>query len=329
MFLYKKFKKIFLLMCLLFIFFYFLFSSDVYSTVSGDCDACHKLFPGLLDEKARKKLPSTNILCVECHSSDEKESIKIIGRSRVPVVFNKKKVEKFLSGGNFLYVTTNDRKGHNVNGTVMPDLKLGNEPPGYERKYDPSKKGYNKEKPLTCAGSNGCHGDRDIEDPFDAIKGSHHATDRPIDGSSTARSYRFLKGVKGLEDSDWGINSSSEKHNEYSEEINTFCLNCHGQFHSEMGQPDLWFRHPTGITLPEEKGYEKYKEYDPQVPVGRKKIPEKPSREVKAGEDVVICLSCHMAHASPYDSLLRWDYDNIYVHEKDKKGCLVCHTTKQ
>jgi predicted CXXCH cytochrome family protein len=41
----------------------------------------------------------------------------------------------------------------------------------------------------------------------------------------------------------------------------------------------------------------------------------------------VTCLSCHVAHASPNDSELRWDYDDIFTEGK-RIGCLICHTNK-
>jgi hypothetical protein len=332
-------------------FFTFYFSENTLATVSGDCDACHKLFPGLLDETLHGELVSTNVLCINCHSSDGKDTVKIIGRSRVPVVFNEVKPENPLAGGNFFYVAefSGDRKGHNVDGIASMDSKFKGAPPGYYRDFDPSIPGYNTEKPLNCAGSNGCHGNRNIKNPYDAIKGAHHAVDKPVDGTTTARSYRFLKntdeikGVVGFEDADWGRNSTSDKHNEYSPSIDVLCASCHGKFHlrDKDGKKSPWFRHPVGIVLPETGEYARYNPdisppdgmpgvriYNPDAPVGRQKVLKAPGEEVKLGEDMVICISCHIAHSSPYESILRWDYDNIYAHEESKGGCLICHTGK-
>jgi len=322
------------------------------AVVSGDCDACHGLFPGLLDETVSSECITTNVLCIICHSSDSREPVKILGRSRVPVVFSTTPPGRSLAGGNFHYVggVLGDRKGHNVGGIAPIDEKFTGYPPGYNSATDPSLIGYNHKEPLNCAGSNGCHGNRNIKSPFSAIRGSHHATDKPVDGSTTSRSYRYLKitdkvrGVTGLEDSDWGIDGSAGRHNEYSTSIDDFCAGCHGEFHRNGGSERTgpWFRHPTGIVLP---GSGEYAFYNPEVtpspgtndiriyrtdaPVGRTKVPAAPSNEVRPGEDVVICMSCHMAHSSPYESILRWDYDNIYAHEEGKGGCLICHTGKK
>ncbi len=159
-----------------------------------------------------QKFALQNLLCVNCHSSAGKDSIKILGGVKVPVVHNTMKPASPLAGGNFYYVATvlGDRKGHNVDGIASLDAKFRSNPPGYDSESDPSVKGYNVEKPLTCAGSNGCHGNRNIENPFVAIRGSHHADDTPIDGSTTAKSYRYLKntdkikGVLGFEDAGLG-----------------------------------------------------------------------------------------------------------------------------
>ncbi|MEW6571828.1 MAG: hypothetical protein AB1390_11790 [Nitrospirota bacterium] len=321
------------------------------AVVSGDCEDCHSLFPGLLDKTLREKYVSTNTLCVICHSSDSAITVKILGRSRVPVVFNTAEPEQSLAGGNFFYVSQygGDRKGHNVDGITSLDQKFRGHPPGYDRDIDPSLKGYVDKNTLKCAGSNGCHGNRNIEDPFDSITGSHHAVDKPVDGSTTAKSYRFLKnteevkGVTGLEDDEWGRRSSPKKHNEYSISMDMFCASCHAQFHrkEEMEKIGPWFRHPTGIVLPETGEYASYNPdipspedgteariFNPEAPLARPKVPQTSSDLVKPGEDYVICLSCHVAHSSPYDSILRWDYDNIYTDEEGMGGCTICHTGK-
>jgi hypothetical protein len=90
----------------------------------------------------------------------------MIGGNRVPIVFNNVKPVRPLAGGNFYYVARDfgDRKGHNVDGVTSIDSKFRGFPPGYDRSLDPSLTGYNPAKPLACAGSNGCHGNRNIED---------------------------------------------------------------------------------------------------------------------------------------------------------------------
>jgi len=322
--------------------------------VSDDCQACHGLYPGMMAEAEPGKASEyvlKNVLCVNCHSNADRDTIKTLGGVKVPVVNNTVSPVRPLAGGNFHYVAKDfgQKKGHNVDGVTSMDTRFKGVPPGYDRAFDPSTIGYNPEKPLTCAGSNGCHGNRNIEDSFESIMGTHHAEDTPKDGSTTAKSYRFLKntdkvkGVPGLEDDEWNQNCSSKKHNEYSPSIDVLCASCHGNFHSKdkTGKESPWFRHPTDVVLPKSGEYTSYNPdvpppldrsdiriYSPDAPVGREKVPESPSDEVKPGRDIVICLSCHVVHGSPYESILRWDYDAIITGEEGKGGCFICHTAK-
>jgi hypothetical protein len=320
---------------------------------SDDCEACHGLYPGMTEAVPGKpsQYALKNALCVNCHSSSDRDTMKIVGGVKVPVVNNSAAPTHPLAGGNFYYVARDfgDRKGHNVDVITSPDATFNGVPPGYDRTSDPSTIGYNPMMTLKCAGSNGCHGNRNVEDPFGSIMGTHHADDTPKDGSTTAKSYRFLKntsnviGVLGLEDDEWNQNCSSKKHNEYSPSIDLLCASCHGDFHSKdkTGKASPWFRHPTDVVLPKSGEYASYNPdvpppadrpgariYNTDAPVGREKVPKLPSDEVIPGEDIVICLSCHVAHSSPYASMLRWDYDAIVAGEEGKGGCFICHTGK-
>jgi hypothetical protein len=260
----------------------------------------------------------------------------VLASVRVPVVYSMEKPSRLLAGGNFHYVAQEggDRMGHNVQGIAPKDSTYGLTPPGYERDLDPSKTGYSRSRPLGCAGSNGCHGDRNIKDPFEALMGAHHAVDSPVDGKTTARSYRYLantgliNGVVGLEDEDWEMTHSPSDHNEYTSSINEFCASCHGDLHgSKAGKGSPWFRHPTGVVLPKGGEYVGYQTYSTDAPVGREKVPEAPSDKVSPGQDEVVCLSCHRAHSGPYASMLRWDYDAMFAGEGGG-GCFICHTGK-
>ena len=320
--------------------------------VSDDCEACHSLYPGMMEEgpPGEQKYILQNSLCINCHSNAGRDTIKTLGGVRVPVINNTVTPVNPLAGGNFYYVTGGfgDRHGHNVDGIAQPDAKFGNSPPGYDIETDPSVIGYSNTQPLTCAGSNGCHGNRNVKNPFAAIKGAHHADDSPIDGSTIAKSYRYLKntdkvkGVLGLEDKDWGQNSSAKKHNEYSPSMDSFCANCHGDFYrrDKIGKMSPWFRHPVSVVLPKNDEYRNYnpdvppppdmpaiRMYSPDAPVARQTVPVAPGETVTLGSDMVMCLSCHVAHASPNESMLRWDYDAISSGEAGG-GCLICHTGK-
>jgi predicted CXXCH cytochrome family protein len=42
-----------------------------------------------------------------------------------------------------------------------------------------------------------------------------------------------------------------------------------------------------------------------------------------------MCLSCHKAHATENDGMLRFDYTAIKAGDTSSNfGCLACHTTK-
>ncbi|PLX49510.1 MAG: hypothetical protein C0613_07165 [Desulfobulbaceae bacterium] len=223
---------------------------------------------------------------------------------------------------------------------------------------------------LTCAGMNGCHGYRYTEgSPTDvaAMSGAHHNN---VEGKLTVadtveNSYRFLVGVKGYENQlDRWQNISAESHNEYygattpmtlgcgttschgsngvsppNQTISGFCATCHGNFHtlttsdSDGVGTDIvspFIRHPTDMVLPDRDEYQHYTTYSVEAPIGRTTVPDAPSSSVTPGTDVVTCLSCHMAHASPYPDMLRWDYSSMNAHNSGdiNTGCFTCHTTK-
>jgi hypothetical protein len=322
----------------------FLFLCDSHATVMGDCEVCHTTYPGM------KEAESNDIFCVYCHSNADTSNSNSFAGATVPVVYNALEPEKLLAGGNFFYVKSGDRKGHNIDGIVLRDEKFKTYPPGYDRFLDPSASGYDPAKPLTCAGANGCHGDRNTESLFGSLAGSHHAEDTPLDGSTTAKSFRYLritgnvKGVLGREDAEWQINASSKQHNEYSREINRLCQSCHGYFHRDFraDKKGPWLRHPTDTALPKRGEYLKYnpdveppkempadyRVYSLEAPLARSSFDKGLADAVRPGHDEVMCLSCHFAHAGPFNSGLRWDYDAVIAGEKGKGACFLCHTEK-
>lgn len=177
------------------------------------------------------------------------------------------------------------------------------------------------------------------------------------DTITTGKSYRFLYNVHGGEDSDWQATSSANDHNEYKgapfsgrgqtqgwtdvTTISDFCAECHGQFHagglsgdSGIGSASPWLRHPTDAVIPNSGEYASYTVYSTEVPVARPAIPQSPGGTVDPGDStnedgaIVMCLSCHRAHASPYLDALRWDYDTMLAGGSGSGGCFTCHTMK-
>ncbi|MFH0811129.1 MAG: hypothetical protein V2A77_11795 [Pseudomonadota bacterium] len=141
----------------------------------------------------------------------------------------------------------------------------------------------------------------------------------------------------------------------YTGAISNFCGGCHGGDvggtgnlcdTQKSGTPSCWTRHPAHVEIPNEGEFTVLNgaAYNPLVPVARQWARDAftaPSDTIKLGDggDVVMCLTCHRAHGSPYRSMLRWPY-----YEKDEKtgkdkpqpnpataiwsdtgGCTFCH----
>lgn len=335
---------------------------------TGQCLDCHSNARGVL----------LKLDCIGCHAENPGGVARISAVTGAPqVAYNEANPANFLAAGNYQRMfssiapdpLTGDARGHNVHGfgnELFSDGWLLTNPPGYDANFDPSTLKYNPtfggglaDPVLMCAGSNGCHGDRDIAGATSAMKGSHHAddlvlkfgtADEATQGSTVGRSYRFLRGVHGVEDSDWQNTKGVGDHNEYKgannnvastagqawadiTTISQLCAECHGAFHARgatgignaaAGSP--WVRHPTDIALPATGEYSNYTVYNLQAPVARQSVTglAAASATVTPGSDVVMCLSCHRAHASEYADSLRWDYSAMAAGT----GCYVCHTNK-
>jgi len=275
-----------------------------------------------------------------------------------------------LAGGSFYWVDANlgaaDAKGHNVVGVAGQDAALGYNPPGWNPSFSANTVVNNGAatwaSQLTCAGVTGCHGDHTATDDFSAVKGGHHSGPTGLtDGSTVPNSYRFLKGIVGNEDSDWEYQPTATAHNQYHGEARTadtatntktisyLCAECHGDFHSGDGTKGAdgstwgapWLRHPTDLDMndlaatSEYAAYNGDKSYSVVAPVASEAVNAvKSSVLVGAGDAVVTCVSCHRAHGSPFDDLLRWKYNedgHLMVAANGTSGnvgCFVCHTTK-
>lgn len=376
-------KKV--LICLLSMAFVWAMGGMALAAVTGRCDNCHTMHYSQnngLPTNATAGGPWPVLLlggCMGCHSNTT--TGVTIKTGNIPVVWNTggntldpgalqawSGTTYNLAGGNFYYVVNGSShpKGHNIEGMVGPDpITPVNTPPGYNLTYDPSTTKWSTTYQLTCAGSNGCHGDRNAArasytDSFSAsfagVKGAHHGDDSTIDGSTTSKSYRFLGSaaltaysVLGKEDSDWQQSASVSDHNEYQGALNQttqttisyLCGQCHGNFHasgaSGIGTGSPWLRHPTDTDVIAKGGeYANYNNviggnaYSLEAPVGYVGAIPAVRETVASGDSPVICLSCHRAHGSPYDDILRWDYATMQAGGGSAvgTGCFRCHTTK-
>jgi len=255
-----------------------------------------------------------------------------------------------LAGGNFYWVSSGlEATGHNVNGIAVSDTRFGNVPPG----------GGDLGTQLTCAGTSGCHGDRTVSGEIKAMMKSHHANDMTKwkDGTTLANSYRFLYTVQGWEDSQYEYRPASNHHNKYygidrtletqndDGTISSLCAKCHGDFHQGAGKiasgtfgAGVWLRHPTDFDMGRASSTDEYAAYNggsgsnndysvisPVATASKTEIINTTVYTV-ADDAVVMCLSCHRAHGTPYQAILRWDYKSW--PGGGYNGCAVCHTTK-
>ena len=128
--------------------------------------------------------------------------------------------------------------------------------------------------------------------------------------------------------------------------ISGYCATCHSNFHTleyVPGSPkdvsdgsgigstinSPFIRHPSDVVIPSYGEYAAYTTYDLDAPVGRQTVPAASSSVVTPGSDAVTCLSCHMAHASDYPDMLRWEYDTtMMAGGGGSGGCFTCHSTK-
>jgi predicted CXXCH cytochrome family protein len=331
-----------------------LFAGVVEAKMKGRCKDCHAMhastpFPVL-----------TKGGCVGCHGQvpDGTENIIRIGKARIPQILHHMADGDFASG-NFYYVADGYNpdysKGHNVAGiSHQESIPTMNVPPGFiGNVVIPGGKGpeyWPNEQVLTCSGTWGCHGDRTIEDPYLSLYRAHHTHNGEIDGSTIGKSYRFLYGITGVEHPDWEYLATKDDHNGYKGDFNHntidtisyLCGECHGKFHpnpnlggaKEVGFANftVWVRHPADISFSTVHGgfagseYQGYVTYSLESPVayfnptGREKVVD--------ADSILMCLSCHRAHASNYPDALRWDYANITTSDTRREGCLICHTTK-
>jgi hypothetical protein len=286
--------------------------------------------------------------CLGCHSATNGTTWQD-NTTKAPIVFNTTEPTFSLAAGNFYWVKSDDTKGHNI---FSQDTQLNKAPgdPGF----------------FNCV-TNACHQNlyATVSAPsYPELNGKqgcekchldpkHHAKDHEyLEGGLVTNAdqgwYRFLsghitgegEGVEGYEDGYWQKTCTQYDHNEYLGKQNAggygflslghtttaYCTGCHVLFHSNQGSQSPWLRHPSDAILPISGEYTNYTVYNCIVPVARPNL-DVPSQTVNPGADMVMCLSCHRAHASPYFKMMRWDYKNANLSTA-LEGCNVCHTSK-
>ncbi len=140
---------------------------------------------------------------------------------------------------------------------------------------------------------------------------------------ATKTGYRFLgEDIEGIGDP---MYEHGDGRNIYKSG-NQYCIVCHADFCGSENQKSgtSWIRHPTNTSLPLQGEYAGYEVYRKDVPVSYPDL-KKPERSTAR----IMCMSCHRPHGTPYNFLLRWDYNTILAgSENNSAGCFACHTTK-
>ena len=186
-------------------------------------------------------------------------------------------------------------------------------------------------------GCEGCH-----------LKTMHHSPTQAEGTPALAENgyYRFLPGhnggggVRGIEDNRWEFNADRHNHNEYlgdpdkhgsNHTMTRYCTGCHNDFHNQQDTAGNWIRHPSDAVIPSGGEYALYGVYDPTVPVARPDLYGIEETFMVEDGDMVMCLSCHRAHARRYEDALRWDYNGMVAGnggDYSNTGCFKCHSDK-
>ncbi len=353
-------KRLFILLSMALV----MFAGNALAAISGaPCVECHTMHNSQNGEPMRwdgSADPASALLraanCTGCHAS---ATITNNGSNVIPQVDGAVYGTDTTAGGSFKWVIDgDDAKGHNVDELNIADAALGQTPPGWDETHPGAvNDDVTWAQQLSCSGTYGCHGDHDELDTFGAVQGAHHEPSDGLDGSTVGKSYRFLSGIVGVEDEDWEFTNSATDHNVYkgvarneggndsADTISYLCAECHGKFHAAEGINALpstnmsnpWLRHPTDIdmrALPASSEYQQYGlgigGYSVEAPVALSN-PVAAANADYSAEAIVTCVSCHRAHGSPYDDLLRWDYAGMEAGTTGaavNTGCFRCHTTK-
>lgn len=341
--------------------------TSVWAKVAGPCADCHTMHNSQNGEVDTTKEgasltdgPSRSLTkgdCVGCHTGTNTSggNIPYITDTTEPTYTSADgSTGNTLAGGSFYWIDTDDATAHNVaNIKVGQDSNINSfTPPGWDPAVTSNTIANGDAdwaNQLTCAGTYGCHGSHGADDDFQDIAGAHHGDDTVIDGSTAAKSYRFLNGIIGYEDPDWEFQPTASARNEYHAEgraqisaagsesdkktISYFCATCHGNYHSGAevsyaGQDvaigdNPWLRHPSDYDMADTAADSEYRDYNGdgtysvEAPVAfnlgtsvDQSTHTLSSVAFTGDAAIVTCISCHRAHGSEYADLLRWDYNS-------------------
>lgn len=302
-----------------------------FAGVSGPCANCHTMhnFEGgsVLDASGPYgALTKGN--CLGCHTTVGTDPLDA---NNYPYVKMAATATNWLAGGYF----TDGGGDHNDNSHTLGSIVA---PAGYSGALGTFPQYSGAADGLSCAGMAGCHGVQTTADQATAISGGHH-------GNNTTLGYRMLcvdaEKVDGTGALDYeeALNLAPDDldpHNLYNAgaatnaTISELCGKCHGDFHgiANTKSGDDWIRHPTDnliTTTWEIQTIANYTATDWKFnPAGTVNMVAPAT-----GNLYVTCLSCHRAHGTEYNDVLRFDYTVQSAGGAGTTGCLGCHNTQR
>jgi predicted CXXCH cytochrome family protein len=318
-----------------------------YASVSGPCVNCHTMHNSQGGSAMATDTADgdpgygslTRGTCGGCHTNTDSGDPLLDDYPRVMTTGNSDTVQ--LAGGYFTNISgqSDDHSNteHSIDSTHLPEGYVAS-----ASNYVGSDWYIGDTEGLQCAGAAGCHGNETDTDPAKAIAGGHHAN--TLKGGNTG--YRMLQvgsdAVVGTGASDYekALNAApdaADPRNYYSAtasadggSISRFCGKCHGDFHGNevsgnTGVYDsAWVRHPSDEIIPTEWAIQTLTNYDSldwkYNPVGTVNAVAPAN-----GNMYVTCLSCHRAHGSAYNDILRFVYADQCADGTSVNGCLGCH----
>ncbi|MDY6933981.1 MAG: cytochrome c3 family protein [Spirochaetota bacterium] len=311
------------------------FANQAMAGVGGVCSNCHTMHNSQGGVPVDADGPNEVLLnndCIGCHTSAASDPLDDVNNTPF-VMLSGASDDNCLAGGFFTTANPLDDNGNNTH-----DIGATADPAGFNSAETPWYTG-NTGDGLGCAGTNGCHGNQTDLNDMAAIAGGHH---------NTSLAYRMLyigtAGVLGTPASDYeealigtgGV--VTDPHNVYSAgvldpSISELCAKCHGDFHNESGTTEdcgaasPWIRHPTDVDIPGTWAIG-----DETNDLTRSDYKNNPVGFVggtETGERRATCLSCHRAHGTANNDLLRWDYGTQVAAGGNAYGCLGCHDAQR
>ena len=314
-----------------------MYGTPVSAAVTGVCSNCHTMHNSQGGVAVDGDGPNGALLnndCLGCHTTAGTDPLDASGYPFVKL--GSATDDNCLAGGFFQAgADTGDDNGnenHDIGATADPAGFSAAESGWYTGATDG----------LGCAGTNGCHGNQTDENDMAAISGGHH------DPTAYRMLYVGATGVAGDGAADYeelmistpatavvlGTNANIYSAGVLDPSISELCAKCHGDFHNESGTTDdcgaasPWIRHPTDISIPTTWAIGAGA-YTPDGDDIKNNPPGYDGAVYAADDKRATCISCHRAHGTENNDLLRWAYSTQSAGGGNTYGCLGCHDAQR